>query len=77
MLGRAFDPDRPLVATSAFQSGDRVVAAGEAFDWRAEGLSQLDALAMFSAGLLTHAAAEPSAEAPKKRRSKQQPQPTE
>lgn len=52
MFGLAFDPDRPLVATSAFPDG--TVAAGEAFDWRAKGLTELDALALFSAGLVTH-----------------------
>lgn len=54
MLAREFDPQRPLVATSAFHAGADVVAAGEVFDWRARGLSELDALALFSAGLLTH-----------------------
>jgi len=52
MFGIAFDPDRPLVATSAFPDG--TVAAGEVFDWRAKGLQAIDALAMFRSGLVTH-----------------------
>jgi hypothetical protein len=53
MLRRiAFDPDRPLVATSAFPDG--TVAAGEVFDWRAKGSTELDALALFQSGLLAH-----------------------
>lgn len=52
MFRIAFDPDRPLVATSAFPDG--TVAAGETFDWRAKGLAEIDAFAMFRSGLLTH-----------------------
>lgn len=54
MLPVAFDPDRPLVATSAFPASDRMVAAGEVFDWRAMGLPPIDVLAMVRSGLLTH-----------------------
>lgn len=53
MFRIAFDPDRPVIATSAFPDG--TVAAGEVFDWRAKGLQPIDALAMFRSGLLTHA----------------------
>jgi hypothetical protein len=52
MFRIAFDPDRPVFATSAFSDG--TVAAGEAFDWKARGLQPIDALAMFRSGLLTH-----------------------
>lgn len=54
MLGRAFDPERPVAASSEFDAGGEMIPAGAIFDWRARGLSQLDALAMFSAGLLVH-----------------------
>jgi hypothetical protein len=53
MLRADFDPDRPLVATSAFPDG--TVAAGQVFDWRAKGLAQLDALVLFQSGLVAHA----------------------
>lgn len=52
MLHIDFDPDQPLVATSAFPDG--TLAAGETFDWRAKGLQALDALALFQAGLVAH-----------------------
>ncbi len=54
MFRIAFDPDRPLVATSSFKAGDGTVEAGEVFDWRARGMAQIDALAMFRSGLLAH-----------------------
>jgi hypothetical protein len=52
MLRVGFDPNRPLVATSAFPDG--TCAAGEVFDWRAKGRTELDALALFQSGLLAH-----------------------
>jgi hypothetical protein len=55
MLGLHFDPDLPLIATSAFHAGEIKVEAGDAFDWRARGLTELEAVALFSAGLLTAA----------------------
>lgn len=61
MFRIAFDPDLPVVATSAFPDG--TVAAGEVFDWRAKGLQPIDALAMFRSGLLTHQTP-PAPEAP-------------
>lgn len=56
MFRLAFDPALPLVASSAF--GD--VAAGDVFDWRARGIAEIDALALFRSGLLTHAVSAPS-----------------
>lgn len=52
MLRAGFDPDRPLIATSAFADGS--VAAGEAWDWKARGLPIHTALALFQSGLVTH-----------------------
>lgn len=57
MLGLRFDPSLPLVATSSFDAGGDKVAAGDAFDWRARGLSELDALTLFSSGIVTFAPA--------------------
>lgn len=54
MLGLAFDPERPVAASSSFDAGGESIPAGAIFDWRARGMSQLDALALFSAGLLVH-----------------------
>lgn len=54
MLGLRFDPALQLVATSAFDAGDAVIAAGQVFDWRARGMSELDVMALFSSGLLAH-----------------------
>lgn len=54
MLARHFDPARPVVASSSFATGDKTIAAGESFDWRARGMSEVDAAAMFGAGLLVH-----------------------
>jgi hypothetical protein len=59
MLRMGFDPDRPLVATSAFQDG--TLAAGEVFDWRAKGMQPIDVLVLFQSGLLTHSDSPPSA----------------
>ena len=56
MFRIAFDPDRPLVATSSFQAGGETIATGVVFDWRARGLQAVDALAMFRSGLLAHTA---------------------
>lgn len=52
MFRIAFDPDKPLVATSTFPDG--TVQAGEVFDWRARGMQAIDAFAMFRSGLLAH-----------------------
>jgi hypothetical protein len=54
MLGIHFDPSRPVVASSSFQAGEDTIAAGDAFDWRARGMTELDARALFGAGLLVH-----------------------
>lgn len=54
MFGIAFDPDRPLIASSSFTAGDEQIAAGAVFDWRARGISQVDALVLFRSGLLVH-----------------------
>lgn len=60
MLGRAFDPERPVAASSTFDAGGESVPAGAIFDWRERGLTDLAALAMFSAGLLVHVAQPPA-----------------
>jgi hypothetical protein len=52
MFRIAFDPALPVFATSAFPDG--TVASGEQFDWRAKGIAEIDALALFRSGLLTH-----------------------
>lgn len=62
MFRIAFDPERPVVATSTFPDG--TCQAGEVFDWRAKGLQPIDALAMFRSGLLTHVSPPPSQAAP-------------
>lgn len=74
MLGLHFDPSLPLIAASAFNAGDTRVEAGDHFDWRARGLTELEALAMFSAGLLTAAPVTAAATAAQPAKSKQPPQ---
>lgn len=49
-----FDPARPLVAVSRFRAGEAVIEAGDAFDWRARELTELDALTLFQSGFVTH-----------------------
>lgn len=64
MPGLRFDPALPVIATSAFDAGDLKVEAGTVFDWRARGLTEIDAVALFSTGLLAHKSLEPSTTAP-------------
>jgi hypothetical protein len=74
MLGLRFDPALPLVATSAFQAGELKVESGDVFDWRARGLTELDARTMFGSGLLIHpdpAMAETTIAAPPKQKPQQ------
>ena len=59
MLRMGFDPELPLVATSAFSDG--TVAAGEVFDWRANGMQSIDVLPLYQAGLVTHPSPAPAA----------------
>jgi hypothetical protein len=54
MSANVFDPSLPLVATSSFQAGEDAITGGSGFDWRARGISEIDAFAMFSSGLLRH-----------------------
>lgn len=60
MFRIAFDPSRPLVASSTFQAGGETIKGGDVFDWRARGIPQIDALAMFRSGLLVHPAPQPA-----------------
>lgn len=48
------DPDKPLVASSAFAAGDGVVSAGEVFDWRARGMTLVEVAPLYASGLLVH-----------------------
>ena len=63
MFRLAFDSERPLVATSAFQASDRVVQAGDVFDWRAHGMTEIEALALFRSGVVAHSIETPDADA--------------
>lgn len=56
MLQLAFDPARPTVASSSFQAGEDAIAAGDVFDWRARGMTEIEAATLFGAGLLVHPA---------------------
>lgn len=57
MLLAAFDLDAPLAASSRFAAGDKVVDAGVVFDWRAHGMTEVEVLALYRAGLLVPAVA--------------------
>ena len=50
MMRLGFDPDRPLIAVSAFEG----VASGEVFDWRARGMQPIDVLPLYQAGVIDH-----------------------
>lgn len=52
MFAFDFDPDLPLEAASEFPTGDGIVRAGDAFDWRARGMSEIEVVPMMRAGLL-------------------------
>lgn len=56
MLLLAFNPDLPLVATSDFDAGDRRVRAGEVFDWRSRGMSDVEVVPLVATGMLRHPA---------------------
>lgn len=60
-LALAFDPTASLVAASPFMAGIHKIEAGDAFDWRALGLAEHDAMTLFSAGLVTAATVPASA----------------
>lgn len=60
MFHIAFDPDRPMVASSSFTAGEDTIAAGSVFDWRARGMTELAAFALFSSGLLYHPSSTPA-----------------
>lgn len=52
-----FDLERPLVASSRFTAGDKVIDAGGVFDWRAHGMTEVEVFALYRAGLLVPAVA--------------------
>lgn len=59
MHGLSFDPSLPIVATSSFMAGERAVSAGEALDWRAMGMTEIDLLVWYQAGLVRPADSKP------------------
>ena len=77
MFRIAFNPELPLECASAFASGERTYAAGDAFDWRALGMTEREVYDMFAANLVAHphaavepatAHVEPAADTSKKRK---------
>lgn len=61
MHGLSFDSSLPVVATSSFMAGERAVSAGEALDWRAMGMTEIDLLVWYQAGLVRPADSKPVA----------------
>ncbi len=47
-----FDFSRPVVAASEFAAGERVVRAGEVFDWRAHGMTEVEIVPLVRAGIV-------------------------
>lgn len=52
MFAFDFDPSLPTVAVSEFSAGERRVHAGEAFDWRAHGMTEIEVIPLLRAGFL-------------------------
>lgn len=46
------DFTKPVVAASEFAAGDRIVRAGEVFDWRAHGMSEVEIVPLVRAGIV-------------------------
>lgn len=72
----SFDPALPVVATSSFMAGERMIAAGEPVDWRSLGVSEVDLFVWYRAGLVRPVAddelerlAAPSEPVPRKTRA--------
>lgn len=47
-----FDFSKPVVAASEFAAGERVVRAGEVFDWRAHGMTDVEIVPLVRAGIV-------------------------